>query len=59
MEKQIGQIGNYYGNLCVKVEDGYYYWAIENWTGWYWEEIPKYLYDALNRFEEEVCDDDL
>ena len=47
----IGSIGNYYGGLFVKEEDGKYYWGISNYDGTGWEEIPKKLYKALLKFE--------
>lgn len=50
--KSIGQIGNYYGDLQVKEEDGKYYWSIENWCGHSWEEITKKLYDTLVEWED-------
>ncbi len=49
----IGDIGNYYGGLEVKAVDGKFFWSIEDWDGPLWEEIPKYLYDALIKFEGE------
>lgn len=49
----IGEIGNYYGGLSVKESDRKYFWSIENWDGDNWEEIPKYLYDALVKFHKE------
>jgi hypothetical protein len=52
--KSIGDIGNYYGGLCAKEEDGRFFWSIENYDGHDWEEIPKYLYDALMRYENET-----
>lgn len=52
--KDIGDIGNYYGGLSVRVFQGNrYQWSIENWDGSYWEDIPKSLYDALCEFEDE------
>jgi hypothetical protein len=45
-------IGNFYGGLEVKEEDGKYYWGIENWDGTEFEEIPKYLYDALIKYRD-------
>lgn len=45
----IGNIGNYYGGLEVKEEDGKYYWGIENYDGTYWEEISKFTYTVLLR----------
>ncbi len=51
-KRQIGDIGNYYGGLWVKQQGGKFYWAIEDYDGIYWEEIPQHLYDALNRFNE-------
>lgn len=50
---EIGDIGNYYGGLWIKQEDGKYFWAIENWDGMHWEEIPQYLYEALIKFNNE------
>ena len=52
-EFSVGEIGNYYGGLSVKVEDGKAYWSIENWDGSEWEEIPEYLYAALVKFDGE------
>jgi hypothetical protein len=50
----IGNISNYYGGLHAWIEDGKYFWSIENYDGFSEiEEIPKYLYDALNRFQKE------
>ena len=51
--KQIGDIGNYYGCLEIVKFDGKFYWTIENWDGCRYEEIPEYLYDALIKFESE------
>ena len=53
MSREIGEIGNYYGCLEVKEEEGAYYWSIENWSGHTWQEIPEYLYTALNTFQDE------
>ena len=53
MKRQIGEIGNCEGNLEVKQEDARFFWAIENWNGYAWEEIPEYLFAALNRFQDE------
>ena len=49
--RRIGGIGNYYGGLSLKEDEGKFYWSIEDWSGEDWEEIPKYLYDALLKFE--------
>lgn len=51
MSKTIGEIGNYYGGLKVKEENGKLYWGIKNYDGTEWEVIPKYLYNALLKFE--------
>ncbi len=53
MEKTIGVIGNYYGGLQVKSEDGKYYWGIECYDGTEWDEIPEYLYMTLVNYENE------
>lgn len=50
-EVGIGCIGNYYGGLAVKQEDGKYWWSIENYDGHGWEEIPESLYLELLKFE--------
>ena len=50
-EQSIGDIGNYYGGLSVKTEDGKHYWSIENYDGQNWEEIPESLYRALVKYE--------
>lgn len=54
-EQAIGCICNYYGGLTVKNEDGRFFWAIEDWDGEDWDEIPKYLYEALVKYNNE-CD---
>ena len=51
--RYIGSIGNYYGCLEVKKEDGKFYWGIEDWSGIGWEEIPKNLFNELNAFEDQ------
>ncbi len=51
--KQIGEISNYYGHLIVFEEKSKYYWTIEDYGHSYEEEIPKYLYDALVKYENE------
>ena len=49
--KEIGGIGNYYGGLNVKEEDGRYFWSIENYDGHNWEEIPESIYAELLAYE--------
>lgn len=49
---KIGKIGNYYGCLEVKSENDKHYWAIENWDGHEWQEIPKELYDTLLKYKD-------
>ena len=50
-EQSIGDIGNYYGGLSVKTEDGKHYWSIENYDGQDWQEIPESLYRTLVEYE--------
>lgn len=54
----VGAVGNYYGCLCVKVENGLPYWSIEDWDGHCWEEITPDLYLALMKFNDENYTDD-
>lgn len=50
--KQIGCIGNFYGELFVKLEDFRCFWGIEDHNEMVrWEEIPRSLYDELLKFE--------
>ena len=51
--REIGNIGNYYGGLSIKQEGDKFFWSIENWDGEGWDEIPKHLFDALNKYEDE------
>jgi hypothetical protein len=51
--RTIGGICNFYGGLMVKQENGLFWWAISDWDDDEWEEIPDYLFAALNRFEDE------
>jgi hypothetical protein len=51
--REIGMISNYYGGLCLKDEAGRLLWGIEDWDGIDWEEIPRYLYDALMQYQDE------
>ncbi len=50
---EIGDIGNHYGGLEIMEKDGKFLWGIENYNGTAWDEIPKYLYDALVKYETE------
>lgn len=43
----VGAIGNYYGCLELKRENGTDYWTIENWSGRTWQAIPSALADAI------------
>ena len=55
MEKTIavGDIGNYYGGLNIKESEGKFFWSIENYDGYDWEEIPEYLYQTLIKYKNE------
>lgn len=45
--------GNYYGSLTVIKWDNKYWWAVENWDGYHWQEITEELYNALKKFKEQ------
>ncbi|CAM0039300.1 hypothetical protein VPHK435_0003 [Vibrio phage K435] len=45
-------VGNAYGYLTIKEEDDKFYWSVENWSGHYWVEISKELYDCLMKNNE-------
>jgi hypothetical protein len=51
--REIGTICNTYGGLEVQQQDGRFFWAIMDWCAETWEEIPEYLFLALNRFQDE------
>ena len=46
-ETPIGTIGNAYGGLWIKRSRETCYWAIQDWSGFGWEEIPSDLFDEL------------
>jgi hypothetical protein len=53
--REIGDIGNYYGGLCVRESAEQFFWAIEDYAeGPEWEEIPKSLYDELMRYQDGI-----
>jgi hypothetical protein len=52
--RQVGEIFNYYGGVHIKQEEDKYFWTIEDWDDWKWREIPKYLFDALTKHQDEL-----
>jgi hypothetical protein len=50
MEKNIKGIGNYYGGLIIKEEQGKYYWGIANHDDTRFKEIPFSLYLEILKF---------
>lgn len=40
-------VGNTYGSLCIKIEDGRYYWCVQDCFGDDWSEISEVLYRIL------------
>ncbi len=48
---EIGNIGNYYGGLHLLAREGKHYWAVVDWDGYDWDEIPESLYDTLYTYE--------
>lgn len=54
----VGSTSNHYGGVVIAEKDGKYYWIVENYDSKMdnideYEEIPKYLYEALKRFSDE------
>lgn len=47
------EVGNYYGNLCIKQVKDKFFWSVESWDGHHWSEIPERLYKELERFANE------
>lgn len=53
-EVQIGTIGNYYGELHLRmIGQERYQWGIPSYDNTSWEDIPLYLVKALIKFEEQ------
>ena len=52
-QRLIGKLENYYGGIEVKEERGKYYWCIPDYNGEVCEAIPQYLFEALNKFQDE------
>ena len=52
--RDIGEIGNYYGGLSIRRESDKCFWAIEDYDGFNEQEIPKYLFDALTKYQDEL-----
>lgn len=51
---EIPNTGNYYGSLNIReVEDG---WEMctESYSGFHWNPIPEYLYEALLKYYNET-----
>lgn len=44
--------GNYYGSLEIRYDDksDQWMWSVENYDGHHWTPIPKYLAEALAKF---------
>lgn len=55
----ITSIGNYYGCLNIRKENGACYWTIENHGGFRWERIPETLYNELKKMADHESDDPL
>ena len=52
--REIGEVGNYYGGLSTKQDDGNFYWSIENYDGENWREITKELFNELNDHQDSI-----
>lgn len=47
---EIPDIGNAYGGLNLKKENGKFYWGIENYDDTIFREIPESLFNELDKF---------
>ena len=52
--RAIGRVHNYSGSLFVAESGGVFYWAMKNHDRPTFEEIPEYLFEALNRHQDEL-----
>ena len=52
-ERVIGVDHSYDGGMIVMEAGGKFYWGTDDYLTPWTQEIPKYLYDALNKFEDE------
>ena len=53
-QREIGKVSTENASLITwKDSEGCYKWMLEGYRGYTDEEIPQYLYDALNRFQDE------
>lgn len=48
---EIGKIQGFYGGLEVMEYQEKFYWGIHSHSDIEWQEIPKYLYDSLVKFQ--------
>ena len=49
---EVGDIGNHYGGLSIRNNNGIYQWSIEDYSGHYWEDISESLVVELLKHEE-------
>lgn len=52
MTRKMGGEYNERGILKIKQEGSEFFWLIEGIYKDSWQEIPKYLYDSLNKFQD-------
>ena len=48
--KRVGNATNYYGGVHIRQHGDRYFWSVENYSGFDWEEIPHSLFVALSDF---------
>ncbi len=53
-ERHIGYICHNHGGLVVKQENGELLWGMESYRSTDWDVIPQYLFDALNRYQDDL-----
>ena len=52
--RQIANRSHFYGDVYTARIGSRFYWSIEDYNGIRWTEIPRYFYDALNKYDADL-----